>query len=61
MHPVLSNFACYNICTREEKEASMDNGFFIAVLFGAVLGFVISFFTDRPNSEDDNSETVDKS
>ena len=52
---------CYNICTREEKEANMDNGFFIAVLFGAILGFVISFFTDRPNSEDDNSETVDKS
>lgn len=39
----------------------MDNGFFIAVLFGAILGFVISFFTDSPNSEDDNSETVDKS
>jgi hypothetical protein len=39
----------------------MDNGFFIAVLFGAILGFVISFFTDVPNSEDDNSETVDKS
>lgn len=61
MHPVLSNFACYNICTRKEKKASMDNGFFIAVLFGAILGFVISFFTDSSNFEDDNSETVDKS
>jgi len=39
----------------------MDNGFFIAVLFGAILGFVVSFFTDRPNSEDDKDETVDKS
>ncbi len=39
----------------------MDNGFFIAVLFGAVIGFVISFFTDNPNSKDDNSEMVDKS
>ena len=39
----------------------MDNGFFIAALFGAILGFVISFFTDSSNSEDDNSETVDKS
>lgn len=39
----------------------MDNGFFIAVLFGAILGFVISFFTDSSNSEDDNSKTVDKS
>lgn len=61
MHPVLSNFTCYNICTREEKGASMDNGFFIAVLFGAILGFVTSFFTYSPNSKDDNSETVDKS
>lgn len=39
----------------------MDNGFFIAVLFGAILGFVTSFFTYSPNSKDDNSETVDKS
>lgn len=39
----------------------MDNGFFIAVLFGAILGFVISFFTDRPNLEDNQDETVDKS
>ena len=39
----------------------MDNGFFIAVLFGAILGFVTSFFTDSPSYEDDNGETVDKS